>query len=249
MTVRKTTQHDIQRDDENITRPGFDVITNILVSGTLSMAYTGVDQGTGQVILYSSGTPFDPSPYLLTSQFLPTLTGTISTAPSKNPPVGSDSVIIQDGERVTFTNLRTFFKSTYDTLYQPINTTGTFSPSWTNLTVGNGTVTGFYQQDGNVVNFHLEIVFGTTTSIAGSVSFSPPISHGTYPTNSPIGIVRMQSGGVVYFGALLTTASTTFVIVVNNASSTYLQNTALSSTIPGTWTTGDSIYIQGSYFT
>ena len=53
MSTRPTTKHDIQRDEENITRPGFDVITNLLVSGSLSMASTGIDPGTGQVVLYA----------------------------------------------------------------------------------------------------------------------------------------------------------------------------------------------------
>jgi hypothetical protein len=61
MSERPTTKHDIQRDEENITRPGFDVITNILVSGTLSMLSTGVDLGTGQVILYGSPTALPQS--------------------------------------------------------------------------------------------------------------------------------------------------------------------------------------------
>lgn len=53
MSIRPTTKHDIQRDEENITRPGFDVVTNLLVSGSISMSSTGVDQGTGQVVLFS----------------------------------------------------------------------------------------------------------------------------------------------------------------------------------------------------
>lgn len=53
MSIRPTTKHDIQRDEENITRPGFDVVTNLLVSGSISMSSTGTDQGTGQVVLFS----------------------------------------------------------------------------------------------------------------------------------------------------------------------------------------------------
>lgn len=56
MTVRPTTQHDIQRDDENTTRPNFAVIQTLLVTGTLGMTYSGYDPGTGNVVLVSSGT-------------------------------------------------------------------------------------------------------------------------------------------------------------------------------------------------
>ena len=60
MTVRPTTKHDIQRDDENISQPGFAVVQKILITGSISMLSTGVDAGTGNVTLYVTGTtPYD----------------------------------------------------------------------------------------------------------------------------------------------------------------------------------------------
>ena len=35
---------------------------------------------------------------------------------------------------------------------------------------------------------------------------------------------------------------------VNNASATYVTNSALSSTVPGTWTTSDVIQVNFTYF-
>lgn len=55
MTVRPTTQHDIQQDDENTSKPNFAVVVKILITGSMYMTYSGVDLGTGQVMLFISG--------------------------------------------------------------------------------------------------------------------------------------------------------------------------------------------------
>lgn len=55
MSERITTKHDIQRDEENSTRPNFSVVNQILVTGSMYMAYNGYDPGTGKVTLFISG--------------------------------------------------------------------------------------------------------------------------------------------------------------------------------------------------
>lgn len=55
MTVRTTTKHDIQIDDENTTRPSFATVTKILITGSMWMNYLGVDPGTGPVTIFISG--------------------------------------------------------------------------------------------------------------------------------------------------------------------------------------------------
>lgn len=55
MTVRPSTKHNIQRDDENTNKPGFAVVQKILVTGSISMQYTGVDPGTGDILLSVTG--------------------------------------------------------------------------------------------------------------------------------------------------------------------------------------------------
>jgi hypothetical protein len=100
-----------------------------------------------------------------------------------------------------------------------------------------------------MVNFHLELVFGSTTSISGSVSFSAPLTQAAYAAiNAPIGLVRLFVTGTGYTGICLATNTTTFLIAVNNSSTTYLTNSGLSSTVPATWATGDAIEVNGTYF-
>lgn len=127
MAERATTKHNIQRDEENIITPNYSVVTNIVVSGTyLQMLYSGVDVGTGEITLLVTGTTIGPQ----------TLANLIALADSKNPPAGADAVPIADTQagnslkRVTFTNLRTFYRQTYDQAYLPIQGWITGSNSW-----------------------------------------------------------------------------------------------------------------------
>lgn len=124
-----------------------------------------------------------------------------------------------------------------------------FTPTWTNLTVGNGTNTGKYSQVGRTVHVRTEFVLGTTSSVASDPYITLPITAAAYTadrseiglvgfndvgTNSPVGVVRLRS-------------TTTASIFALNASSTYLLIAGVSSTTPFTWTTGDNFGLTMTY--
>lgn len=228
MTIRPTTQHDIQKDDENITRPTYSVVQRIFVSGSmLGFSYTGADVGTGEVMILATGTNL----YIPNINHSVTLNNIATIAANTllaNPTAGAASP-----SEVSITP---------DT---------TWSPTWGGLSVGNGTLTTGFIKIGKLVIGHLELVFGNTTSISGDVTFSPPVnqSSGYGATASPIGTVRMISGGGAAFSGVcnaLTTSS--FRIAVSDVSATYLKADVLSSIVPGTWTTNDVIEVNFSYF-
>ena len=119
-----------------------------------------------------------------------------------------------------------------------------FTPSWNNITVGNGTTAGYYKQIGKTVFVRAYIVFGSTTSVSGTMSLNLPVSTASYGTTTPIGLARMfDNGGSSYFGVLTNAGG----FPVWNASGTYLTTSANSATVPFTWGTGDEIAIQGVY--
>lgn len=121
-----------------------------------------------------------------------------------------------------------------------------YTPSWTNLTVGNGTATGTYFQVGKIVFGRVSIVFGSTTSISGAVSFSLPVtaSSTTYPTAaSPnIGTGTLLDSGTSTINALAVLATTTTIKVRYGTT-----QTDLGATAPFTWETNDTIFIQFIY--
>lgn len=128
-----------------------------------------------------------------------------------------------------------------------------WTPTWTNLTVGNGTLTAKYIQTGKTVVMRLVLVLGTTTSISGSISFSLPVSMvqwGQSGTASfPIGQARYEdTGGGGYIGGLENgTSQTTVFLVVYNAAGTYAQPAGVTATVPFTFGTGDTIACYGVY--
>lgn len=126
-----------------------------------------------------------------------------------------------------------------------------WSPSWTNVVVGNGTVEAKYVQIGKNVYFRVSLVFGSTTTISGRMIFSLPVTSVTYPGGSdqfPLGIVRILDSGTAAFAAYVEWVSTTTAVVqVEGSSGTYVNYIDTSSSVPMTWTTTDIMSANGSY--
>lgn len=125
-----------------------------------------------------------------------------------------------------------------------------WSISWTNLTVGNGVTNATYQRVGRYIAFRASLVFGTTTSIAGSVSLSLPatvVDHGGVGLH-PLGVCILfdTSAGNQYDGVIKYNTTSLAVIKAKSVSgANVLVNTDLSSTAPFTWATGDEIHVHG----
>jgi hypothetical protein len=123
----------------------------------------------------------------------------------------------------------------------------TWTPTYTNFTLGNGTVTARYQKIGKTVNFSIDITFGSTTSVSGLIQVSVPVNAsnaaGAYFANG-----RAFDSSTTLNWLLNAVVITNFVYVFNmDSSGTYIQRTATSSTAPITWATGDTINLVGSY--
>ena len=126
-----------------------------------------------------------------------------------------------------------------------------WTPTWTNLTLGNGTVTAAYAQIGKMVFCRLAIVFGSTTSISGDVIFSLPVTRAAYGGSAnvtPLGQANFfDSPSAGYQGLVQNASTTTASIRALNTASTYLTNVLLSSTVPFTWATSDELAVEFFY--
>lgn len=120
-----------------------------------------------------------------------------------------------------------------------------YTPTWTNLTVGNAVQASYYKQVGKNVIVRISIVLGTTSSVAGVIAISLPVTAAsTHTASQALGTCLIDDNGVGAFPGIFVYASTTTVnIFVPNtsASSIYVQATAGK---PGTWNTND--YIKGT---
>jgi hypothetical protein len=121
-----------------------------------------------------------------------------------------------------------------------------FAPSLAGITVGNGTLTGFYTKIGKTVHIRVKLLFGSTTAVTGGVTLTLPTTAKDTTFGQPIGIVRLfDTGTATYQGQIVITGSVTVI----KTDGTYASNVALSSTVPHTWATGDEIVIEGTYET
>jgi hypothetical protein len=123
----------------------------------------------------------------------------------------------------------------------------TFAGTWTNITIGNGTVVARYQIVGKTCNYEYSLTLGSTTSI-GSVPFI------TLPATPKTigGVVGMaifnDTGSSQLLGWVINLSGANAYPASVGVGGTYALNGGyLTSSAPFTWTTNDSIIFRGSY--
>lgn len=141
---------------------------------------------------------------------------------------------------------------TKNAVYDKLETGYTsYSPTWTNLSVGNGVVTAEYFQIGKTVFVRIALVFGNTTSVSGAIRFSLPVTAITYPgvaTGTSWGKANMVETGVaLYLGHVTNVNTTTAEIRRYLVSGTNLIQAVTSATAPFTWGDTDQIIATFSY--
>lgn len=123
-----------------------------------------------------------------------------------------------------------------------IGTWTAFTPSWENLTVGNGTQSFYYCQINDVLHIEGRLTWGSTTAITGSfIRFAAPV--GTLSANflaktllRDDGVASRQGPGVQSGNNILVQYFIVAGSVINGGN--------VNATNPHTWTTND--YIQVS---
>ena len=127
-----------------------------------------------------------------------------------------------------------------------------WTPTWSNFTVGNATVVTKYTQIGKTIHIRGKITLGSTSSVTGGIALTAPVNYNSeYNVRTVIGNIAIEDAGTAsYFGyiRIADTVSTNLLqIGIGNAGGTYLSYTAPSSTIPMTWATGDQLTFTATY--
>lgn len=209
----------------------FSWITNDVGDITAVTAGTGISGGgtSGAVTITNSmATAIDAKGDLVA--------GTGADAFSRLAVGANDTMLVADSTEAT----GLAYKSA-TTLYPW--TTYTASPS--SITVGNGTVTARYQQIGKLVNFYIKFTLGSTSTIgASNAGFSLPVANNN--NGAIINTWLQDASGFNYLGlGEIFSSVIYFRTLETNAS--YGTFVTVTSTVPFTWTTSDSITVTGSY--
>ena len=120
-----------------------------------------------------------------------------------------------------------------------------FTPTWTNLSVGNGSASAKYMQIGKIVFYKIFLLFGSTTSVSGLITASLPATSIALGNSVTTGgsYLAYDSGSAAYYSGTARLATTTTLELINQAA----PMTSTSSTVPFTWASADQLYITGSY--
>lgn len=121
-----------------------------------------------------------------------------------------------------------------------------FTPSWTNLTIGNATVVASYTQIGKTIIGSMYVVLGSTSSMGSNPNFVPPVAasanYNNGAVNYSVGTIQM---GNAQFGNVFFNGSNTKLQLAYNATATTLGT--VDSTHPLSWTTGTVFTIEFTY--
>lgn len=121
-----------------------------------------------------------------------------------------------------------------------------WTPTYSNITIGTGTVTAKYIQIGKTVHARVTIVGGTTsfsTSAAISFPVTPLAIYGT--VQIPIGqVIAQDNNGATYFGPVASDGSGTTNFRLNFHAD---GQSGMSNAFPYTWASTDRLGITITY--
>jgi len=120
-----------------------------------------------------------------------------------------------------------------------------WTPSYSGITVGNGTVVAREQQIGKLKNWFFSFTLGSTSSIGSNAGFYLNLVQANVDNNMGFGSV-LDVGVASYYARGIYGANNFVYIGIDNVTGTFGTFSLTSATVPFTWGTGDKIVLQGS---
>jgi hypothetical protein len=125
-----------------------------------------------------------------------------------------------------------------------------FTPSWVNLTLGNGTTSGKYLQIGKFIHLWANLIFGSTTAITGGgiLRLTLPINFvGDTAQVHPAGNVILLDTGVAVYPGNVQMITTQAILQAGTANATYLTMSGVTAAVPFTFGSTDEITLSLVY--
>lgn len=129
-----------------------------------------------------------------------------------------------------------------------------WTPTWTNLTVGNGTGDYKYTQIGKTVIARFSFIFGSTSAFTGTPYLTLPVAPNASYINTNkrtymSGDLHIEDNATVGYNGWIRFQDDPVRLTLGQytVSGTYSQLSSISATAPFTWTTGDFFYGQVVY--
>jgi hypothetical protein len=126
--------------------------------------------------------------------------------------------------------------------------TQSYTPTLTNLTLGNGTLTGTYHRSDGWCDFAVSVTFGSTTTMGTDPTIGLPVAANLIRENE-LSVAMIDVSPVNrYTGHNIASAGGGSTVVVQALSAgANVFAASITATVPMTWTTGDVLYVTGRY--
>jgi hypothetical protein len=126
----------------------------------------------------------------------------------------------------------------------------TWTPTWTNLTVGNGTQVARYLQVGKTVHVFYLLTLGSTSSVGSDPNVTPPVPLASdYTGRTVLGNARINAGTAVTVGICVPTTATpsNLRVLFFTVAGTAVNFSPISATLPDTFTNTNTITFSVTY--
>jgi hypothetical protein len=162
------------------------------------------------------------------------------TALASNDVIMVESIIAYSvGDTYTQTTLDGKFATQLDF---PAGAWTSYTPTLSNLTLGNGTLSAAYVKLGKLVVVRFRMVFGSTSSMGSFPGVTLPFTAAANSNDFFIGGTAFEDAGTTtWLGRSRLSSTSGFDFVFDTVSGTKISYSFLSSTTPMTWAVNDVI--------
>lgn len=120
-----------------------------------------------------------------------------------------------------------------------------WTPTLTNLTLGNGSLIANYFRVGKLVTFYVRFTLGSTSSVGTDPRFTLPFSANR--TLGPIFSAKLTDDGVADYNGVGLFYTDSVYVRTTGASGTYANIVNTTATVPFTWGANDYFVVTGTY--
>lgn len=127
-----------------------------------------------------------------------------------------------------------------------------FTPSWTNITVGSSTNSGSYFMVGKLVHFVATITSGASFAISGTPRLALPVTAAATPSPAQFNVWFLDNGTQEFPGFVSSvnmSTTSTGNLLAERATQTFVDSSGVSSSVPFVWSTGGDILTVAGWYT
>jgi hypothetical protein len=122
-----------------------------------------------------------------------------------------------------------------------------YTPTYQNFTLGNGTQTMGYLQIDKIVFVRGKIVLGSTSSVTGQIGISCPVTEGMEDYIQSFDCSYYDNSVPLQYGGNAGVVSGFINLLIDKSDATYTTQVGVSATVPMTWAVNDIIIVAGWY--